>query len=146
MFITFTSSQWLLTTDQHLITRLKQTYVHIQAVIISNGKSYINPGGSYTLATLQITMYVQFTTYVTVFWKTDGTLCLFHLLIATLIHYPRTVALSGLADWSAFLEWVCQLCKVTTETMGLWRALDGRYGSAIYPCVSDMSLRPSMLV
>ena len=26
-----------------------------------------------------------------------------------------------------------------------WRALDGRYGSDIYPCVSKMSLRPSGL-
>ena len=27
-------------------------------------------------------------------------------LIATLTHYPYTVALTGLADWSAFLELV----------------------------------------
>ena len=27
-------------------------------------------------------------------------------LIATLIHYPCTVVLPGLADWSVFLEWV----------------------------------------
>ena len=47
--------------------------------------------------------------YVTGFWKTDQivTLGLFHLIgpvIATLIHYPFTVALPGLTDWSAFLE------------------------------------------
>ena len=27
-------------------------------------------------------------------------------LIATLIHYPCTVAILGLADWSAFLQWI----------------------------------------
>ena len=31
---------------------------------------------------------------------------LFAQLIATLIHYPCTVALPGFADWSSFLEWV----------------------------------------
>ena len=39
-------------------------------------------------------------------------------LIATLIHHPYTVVLPGLADWFAFLEQVCQPCKVTTETTG----------------------------
>ena len=38
-------------------------------------------------------------------------------LIATLIHYPYTVALTGLVDWSAFLELVLLTCKVKTETM-----------------------------
>ena len=32
-------------------------------------------------------------------------------LIATLIHYLCTVALPGLADWSAFLEWVLLIMK-----------------------------------
>ena len=44
---------------------------------------------------------------VTAFWKTNQivTLGLFHLLaqlMATLIHYPITVPLPGLANWSAF--------------------------------------------
>ena len=42
-------------------------------------------------------------------------------LIATLIHYPCTVALIGLADWSAFLELVLPnhvKSRVTTEKMG----------------------------
>ena len=48
---------------------------------------------------------------VTGYWKTDQnvTLGLFHLLaqlIDILIHYPSTVALTGLADWSVFLELV----------------------------------------
>ena len=39
------------------------------------------------------------------------TLGQFHFLgpatvIATLIHYPCTVAIPGLAAWSAFLEWI----------------------------------------
>ena len=46
---------------------------------------------------------------VTGFWKTDQTviLGLFHFtgpIIATLMHYPFTVPLQGLTDWSAFLE------------------------------------------
>ena len=40
-------------------------------------------------------------------------------LIATLIHYPCTVALPDLADWSAFLEQIFPPCEVMTETMGL---------------------------
>ena len=51
--------------------------------------------------------------FVTGFWKTDQnvTLGLFYFivqLIVTLIHYPCTVALTGLADWSAFLRQVLQ--------------------------------------
>ena len=51
--------------------------------------------------------------YVTRFWKTDQivTLGLFYYnyfigpaIIATLIHYPFTVPLPGLADWFAFLD------------------------------------------
>ena len=50
-------------------------------------------------------------TYVTEFWKTVQvvTLVLFHFIgpvNATLIHYPFTVPLPGLANWSAFLEQV----------------------------------------
>ena len=47
---------------------------------------------------------------VTGFWKTDRIVILgqFHYigpaLIPTRIHYPYTVALLALADWSAFLE------------------------------------------
>ena len=45
------------------------------------------------------------------YWKTNQnvTLGLFNFmaqLIATLIHYPCTVTLTTLADWSAFLELV----------------------------------------
>ena len=46
-------------------------------------------------------------------------------MIATLIHYPCTVALTGLADWSAFdLELVYQSCEVTSETMGPMEGTD----------------------
>ena len=50
--------------------------------------------------------------YVTGVWKSDQNTShlaysiLLPQLIAMLIHYPCTVALPGLADWSAFLEWV----------------------------------------
>ena len=39
-------------------------------------------------------------------WKTNQivTLGLLAKLMATLIHYPFTVPLPGLANWSAFLE------------------------------------------
>ena len=68
-------------------------------------------------------------------------------LIATLIHYPCTVALPGLADWSAFLERVfANHVKLLLRQWGPWRVLDGRYGSDIHPCVSETSLRPSRLV
>ena len=87
-------------------------------------------------------------TYVTGYWKPTKLLHLAYSillaqLIASLIHYPCTVALTGLTDWSAFLELILQLCKITTETMGPWRALDGRYGSDIHPCVSETSYRSS---
>ena len=50
-------------------------------------------------------------TFVTGFANTDrnvtlGQLHLLVQLIATLIHYPCTVVLMGLVDWSAFLELV----------------------------------------
>ena len=68
-------------------------------------------------------------------------------LIATLIHYPCTVAIPGLAVWSAFLEWILlDHVKSRLRQWDPWRALDGRYGSDIHPCVSEMSLRPSRLV
>ena len=55
---------------------------------------------------------------MTGYWKTDQNdkLGLFHFigpLIATLIHCPCTVALTSIADWSAFLE----LVLLMTETM-----------------------------
>ena len=51
----------------------------------------------------------MFSKIVTGFWKTDQivTLGLFILLaqlMATLVHYTFTVPVSGLVDWSAFLE------------------------------------------
>ena len=39
-------------------------------------------------------------------------------LTAILKHYPCTVVLMDLVDWSAFLELVYQLCEIMTETMG----------------------------
>ena len=62
----------------------------------------------------------------------------------TLIHYPFTVALLGLADWSAlsFADHV----KSRVRQWGPQRALDERNGSEMGPCVSEMSPRPSRLV
>ena len=68
-------------------------------------------------------------------------------LIATLIHYLCTVAFIGLADWSAFLEQVLlSMQRHEWDNGPIWRAQDGKYGSDIHPCVSEMSLRPSRLV
>ena len=64
-------------------------------------------------------------------------------LIDTLMHYPCTVALTGLADWSAILELVL---PTTTEIMGPMEGTDVRYGSDIHSCVSETSLSPSRLV
>ena len=87
---------------------------------------------------------------MTGFWRTDRnvSLYLFHLLtqliiIATLIHYLCTVALTGLAGWSTFLE---QIFKPQLRLWDLWRAPDGRYRLDIHPSVSETSLRPSRLV
>ena len=71
---------------------------------------------------------------------------LFVQLIATLIHYPCTVALMGRADWSAFLELVCQPCKVMTETMGLmegtrWEVAMG----LIFTCKTSLKALQSCL-
>ena len=69
-------------------------------------------------------------------------------LIATLIHYPCTVALPGLADWSAFLyrAGFANYVKSQLRQWGPWRALDGRYGSNIHPCIRETCLRPSRLI
>ena len=68
-------------------------------------------------------------------------------LIATLIHYPCTVALTGLADWSAFSRaGFANHVRSRLGQWGPWRAPYRRYGSDIHPRVSDMSLRPSRLV
>ena len=39
-------------------------------------------------------------------------------LVATLIHHPFTVPLSGYAEWSAFIEQVLLPYKFTTDTIG----------------------------
>ena len=67
-------------------------------------------------------------------------------LIATLIHYPCTVAIPGLAAWSAFLADFANHVKPRLKQWDPWRPLDGGYGSDIHPCVSEMSHRPSRLV
>ena len=59
-------------------------------------------------------------------------------LIATLIHYPCIVALTGLDDWSAFLEWVVRSCEVMTETMG---PMEGGMGLIFTPMLVRNLLR-----
>ena len=57
-------------------------------------------------------LHIRMYNNVTGFWKTTEISKISHLayfillaqLIATLIHYPCNVALTGLAEWSAFLE------------------------------------------
>ena len=68
-------------------------------------------------------------------------------LIVTLIQYPCTVALTGLANWSAFLELVfADHVKSQLRQWDPQRALYGKCGSDINPCVSERSFRPSRLV
>ena len=63
-------------------------------------------------------------------------------LTATLIDYPCTVVLMGLVDWSAFSgAGSADYVKLQLRQWGPWRALDGRYGSDIHPCVSEASLK-----
>ena len=58
-------------------------------------------------------------------------------LIATLIHYLCTVALTVLADWSAFLK--LALPTIWSHNWDNSALQDGRYGSDIHPCVSETS-------
>ena len=63
-------------------------------------------------------------------------------LIATLIHYPCTVAIPGLAACFAFLERILpDHVKPRLRQWDPWRELDGRYGSDIHPCVGETSLK-----
>ena len=64
-------------------------------------------------------------------------------LIATLIHYPYTVALPALANWSAFLEWgFSAYIKSQLRQWGSWKPLYGRYVSDIHRCINEKSRRP----
>ena len=64
-------------------------------------------------------------------------------LMATLIYYPFTVPLSGLADWSAFLgRNFANHVKSQLRQSGPWRALHGRYGFEIDPVVVRCLLSP----
>ena len=77
---------------------------------------------------MQILVNTAIHMYVTGLWKTESdqtvTLGLFHFigltifLIATLIYYPFTLPLPGLADWSAFHSEFYQPYKFRTETIG----------------------------
>ena len=86
-------------------------------------------------------------TYVTGFWKTDQNVPLgqLHLLdpanshIHTLSMRCCNTRLSCLVCFSRadFADHV----KSRLRQWDPWRALDGRYGSDIHPCVSEMSLK-----
>ena len=91
--------------------------------------------------------------YVTGFWKPTKMShlanCTFLVqLIAIFIHYPCTVAIPGLAAWSVCISRVdfAEHVKSRLRQWDPWRALDGRYGSDIHPCVSETSLSRSRLV
>ena len=73
--------------------------------------------------------------YVTGYWKTDRnvTLGLFHFIGPADSHthsLPMHCALIGLADWSAFLELVCE---IMTETMGPMEGFIWEVWSDIHP-------------
>ena len=90
--------------------------------------------------------------YVTGFWKTDQNITLgqLHFLgpanshTHTLSMHCCNTRLSCLVCFSRadFADHV----KSRLRQWDPWRALDGRYGSDIHPCVSETSLRPSRLV
>ena len=90
-------------------------------------------------------------TYVTGFWKTV-TLGQLHFLgpanshthTCTLSIHCCNTRLSCLVCFSraGFVDHV----KLQLRQWDPWRALDGRYGSDIHICVSEISLRPSRLV
>ena len=62
-------------------------------------------------------------------------------LIATLIHYPCTVVLMGLVDWSAFLELVLPTMSSYDRQWRPWRALDGRHGLIFTPVLARHLLK-----
>ena len=90
--------------------------------------------------------------YVTGFWKTDQNITIgqLHFLgpanshTHTLSMHCCNTRLSCLVCFSRadFADHV----KSRLRQWDPWRALDGRYGSDIHPCVSETSLRPSRLV
>ena len=90
--------------------------------------------------------------YVTGFWKADRNVTLgqLHFLgpansrTHTLSMHRCNTRLSCLVCFSRadFADHV----KPPLRQWDPWRALDGRHGSDIHPCVSEMSHRPSRLV
>ena len=90
--------------------------------------------------------------YVTGFWKTDHNVTLgqLHFLgpanshAHTLSMHCCNTRLSCLVCFSRadFADHV----KPRLRQWDPWRALDGRYGSDIHPCISETSHRPSRLV
>ena len=92
------------------------------------------------------------TTNVTEFWKTDRNVTLYQL------HFlgPANSHTHTLSMHCCNTRLSCLVCfsradfanhmKPRLRQWDPWRALDGRYGSDIHPCVSETSHRPSRLV
>ena len=90
--------------------------------------------------------------FVTGYWKTDRivTIGLLHFIAPanshthTLLVHCCINRLNWLVCFSraGFANHV----KSRLRQWGPWRALDGRYGPDIHPCVSETFLRPSRLV
>ena len=90
--------------------------------------------------------------YVTGFWKTDRNVTLGQLhFLGPAISHTHTLSMH-----CCNTKLSCLVCfsrvdfadnvKPRLRQWDPWRALDGRYGSDIHPCVSETSIRPSRLV
>ena len=64
-------------------------------------------------------------------------------LIAILIHYPSMHCFIDGLSWLVYFSGAgfANYVKSWLRQWGPWRALDGRYGSHIHPCVSEASLK-----
>ena len=86
---------------------------------------------------------------MTGYWKTVWIIILglfrfIGRLIATLIHYPCTVALTGLTEWSAFLEMVLPTMWSHDWDNGAHGGyqMGGTYGSDIHPVLVTRLVGP----
>ena len=96
---------------------------------------------------MMMTDYAQL--FVTGFWKTDRNVTLGQL------HFlgPANSHTHTLSMHCCNTRLSCLVCFSRVDSadhvkprLRQWRALDGRYGSAIHPCVSETSHGPSRLV
>ena len=98
---------------------------------------------------VRIPYWCTHTLYVTGFWKTDRNVTLSQLQFLV----PTNSHTHTLSMHRCNTRLSCLVCFSRADfgdhvkpRRRQWRALDGRYGSDIHPCVSETSHRPSRLV